>query len=108
MPNFNAAISPEDSDEVVRLLTECCNDTVDRIIYGEIQGPASLAQLQTYYSRAYREPDAVRELLHRGYRQIPAADLDDGAGESFTNSRHNYETCGDLTLFQPWPTPDHD
>ena len=108
MPNFNVAISPEDSDEVVRLLTECCNDTVARIIDSEFQGPASMAQLRTYYARAYRELDAVRELLHRGYRQIPAADLDDDDWESFTNSLHIYETCGDLTLFQPWPTPDHD
>ena len=108
IPNFNAAISPEHSDEAVRLPTERCNDTVDRIIYSEFEGPASLAQLQTYYVGAYREPDAVREMLHQGYRQILAADRDDGAGDHFTNLRHIYETCGVLPLFQHWPTPDHD
>ena len=108
MPNFNAAISPEDSDEAVRLLTECCNDAVNRISYSEFEGPASLAQLQTYYAGAYRELDAVGELLHQGYWQIPAADRDDDDWERFANSLHIYETCGDLTLFQPWPTPDHD
>lgn len=108
MPNLNAAVSPEHSDKAARLLTECCNAIVDRIIHSEFEGPINLAQLRNYYAGAYRELDAVRELLHQGYRQIPAADLDDGDGDHFTNLRHIYETCGDLNLFQPCPTPDRD
>ena len=108
MPNLNATVSPEHSDKAARLLAESYGAIVDRIIHSEFEGPINLAQLRTYYAGPYRELDAVQELLHRGYRQIPAADLDDDDWKRFANSLHIYETCGDLTLFQPWPTPDHD
>ena len=105
MPNLHATIPADSADKAARLLTESYGAIVDRVVYSEFEGPVNLAQLRTYYAGAYRELDAVQELLHRGYRQIPAADLDDDDWERFANSLHIYETCGDLILFQPCPAP---
>lgn len=108
MANISAILPAGYADRAARRLTKCYEAIAVRVIHSEFEGTVNLAQLRAYYAGAYRELPAVQELLRRGYQQTPSADLDEDDWATFANSLHIYETCGDLTLFQPRPTPDHD